>query len=50
MGKKSDDDMAPTQTPPTSTASSDTYNEWIASPSREKECNPPNKDVFTIAE
>lgn len=47
---KSEDDMASKQTPPTPAASSDTHNEWITSSHREKECNPPNKDVFTMAE
>lgn len=43
---KSDDDGAPKQT---LAASSDTHNKWISSPRGEKECNPPNKDVFTMA-
>lgn len=47
---KSGDDTVPKTTPLTPAASSDTHNERITSPRQEKECNPPNKDVFTMAD
>lgn len=46
---ESGDDEAPKQTP-TPAAPSDTHNEWITSPCGKKECNPPNKDVVTMAQ
>lgn len=47
---RSDDYTATKQTPPASAASFDTYNEQTPPHMHlEKEYNPPNKDVFTMA-